>query len=93
MSRYNLRIRPSAVASTGPVTDISGALVNPAEISNVSPSSLFSASPGHTIMAAPCLDMEPSDDHVTGSGEKNLESVDDVNADNLFVEKRMYSTN
>ena len=93
MSRYNLRIRPSAVASTGPVTDISGAPVNPAEISNVSPSSLFSASPGHTVMAAPRLETEPSDDRVAGSGEKNLESGDDVNADNPFVEKRMYSTN
>ena len=86
MSRYNLCIRLSAVASTGPVMDFSGVPVNQAEISNVSPSSLFSASPGHTIMAAPRLETEPSDDRVAGLGEKNLESGDNVNADNPFVE-------
>jgi hypothetical protein len=93
MSRYNLRIRPSAVASVGPVTDMSGAPVNPPQLTNISPSSLFSAGPGHTVTAAPHHETEPSDVRVVGPGENNLESVDDVNADNPFVEKRMYSTN
>ncbi|KIJ94976.1 hypothetical protein K443DRAFT_38683, partial [Laccaria amethystina LaAM-08-1] len=84
-------IRPSAVASTGPVTDISGAPVNPAQLTDISPSSLFSASPGHTVMEAPRLEMEPSNVRIVGSGETNLKPGDDVNADNPFVEKRMYS--
>jgi hypothetical protein len=89
MSRYNLRLRPS----TGPFTDISCAPVNPAQLTDVSPSSLFSASPGHPVTEAPHLETEPSDVHVVGLGETNLKSGDDVNADNPFVEKRMYSTN
>ena len=91
MSRYNLRIRPSAITSTGPVTDLSGTPVNPAHDTEVSPSSLFSASLGPTV-EAPHLETEPSDVHVTGSGETNLELEKDVNADNLFVNKEMYST-
>ncbi|KIK04950.1 hypothetical protein K443DRAFT_643497 [Laccaria amethystina LaAM-08-1] len=85
MSRYNLRLRPS----TGPFTDISCAPVNPAQLTDVSPSSLFSASPGHPVTEAPHLETEPSDVHVVGLGETNLKSGDDVNADNPFVEKRI----
>ena len=40
------------MTSTGLGMDISGAPVNPAQLTNVSPSSLFSASPGHTVTAA-----------------------------------------
>ncbi|KIJ90846.1 hypothetical protein K443DRAFT_686432, partial [Laccaria amethystina LaAM-08-1] len=75
MSRYNLHLRPSAVASAGPVADISGAPVNPAQLTDVSPSSLFSASPGHTVMEAPRLETEPSDVRVVGSGETNLKLI------------------
>ncbi|EDR10562.1 uncharacterized protein LACBIDRAFT_325303 [Laccaria bicolor S238N-H82] len=92
MSCYNLCIRLSAVTSTSPVTDISGAPVNPSQIANVSPSSLFSASLGHTVAEAPCLKMEPSDVCVVGSGKTNLEFGNDVNADNPFIDKEMYST-
>ena len=91
MSRYNLRIRPSAVASTGPVTDVSGTPVNPAQNANVSPSSLFSASLGHAV-EAPRLETEPSDARVAGLGETNSELEKEVNADNPFVDKKMYST-
>ena len=95
MPCYNLCTCPSAVTSTGLVMDISGAPVNPAQLTNVLPSSLFSASPSHTITVAPHLEMEPSNDRVASLGETNLESGDDVdvNVDNPFVEKRMYSTN
>ena len=91
MSRYNLQIRPSAAASTGLDTDLSGTPVNPAHNTEVSPSSLFSASLGHTV-ETPCLETEPSDVCVAGSGETNLELEKDVNADNPFVDKEMYST-
>ena len=63
--------------------------VNPAQITNVLPSSLFSASLGHSV-EAPCLEMEPSDVCVAGSGETNLELEKYVNVDNPFVEREMY---
>ena len=71
--------------------DLSGMPVNLAHNTEVSPSSLFSASLGHTI-EAPCLEMEPSEVCVAGLEETNLELEKDVNADNAFVEKEIYST-
>ena len=91
MSHYNLQIHPSTVASTGPVMDVSGMPVNPAHITEVSPSSLFLASLGHTVEVS-CLEMEASDVYVASSGETNSELEKDVNVDNPFVEKEMYST-
>lgn len=93
MSRYNLRARPSAVISAGPITDITGARASPPHLADTSLSSLSSANVSLSAASAGRPAAEPSGIRVVGPEEKILEPGIDVNMDNPFIDKSTYSSN